>query len=141
MWQWRRLLWNLLSSAYPRYLKFRYGMNIHPSARISLKVKLDKNINPKGIYIGAYTWLTYNVVILAHDHCRSLKVDTVIGERCFVGVNSTILPGIKVGDEVVVAAGSVVTKDVPSNCIVAGNPAKIIKKDINVSEKGQIVCL
>ena len=46
--------------------------------------------------------------------------------------------GVKIGDEVVVGSGSVVTKDVPSNCIVAGNPAKIIKEGIKTKKFGQI---
>lgn len=139
MLQWRKRVWNFLSKAYPRYLKARYKMNIHSTARISMKAKLDKNINPRGIYIGKHSWVTYNAVIFAHDHSRGLKTDTFIGDRCFIGVNSIILPGVNIGDEVVVAAGSVVTKDVPSNCIVAGNPARIIKTDVQVSENGQIV--
>jgi acetyltransferase-like isoleucine patch superfamily enzyme len=114
-------------------------MEIHSTARISMKAKLDKNINPRGVYIGKYSWVTYNVVILAHDHTRGLKVDTFIGDRCFIGINSIILPGIHLGNEVVVAAGSVVTKDIPGNCMVAGNPAKIIKTGVHVSECGQIL--
>lgn len=48
------------------------------------------------------------------------------------------MPGVKIGNEVVVGSGAVVTKDIPSNCIVVGNPAQIIKQDIKV-EKGKIV--
>lgn len=55
-----------------------------------------------------------------------------------IGTRAIILPGVKIGDEVVVGSGSVVTKDIPSNCIVAGNPAKIIKYNIRVSEEGEI---
>lgn len=51
----------------------------------------------------------------------------VIGNRVWIGGNSTILPGITIGDNVIVAAGAVVTKDVPDNAIVGGNPAKIIR--------------
>ena len=43
------------------------------------------------------------------------------------------MPGVNVGDEVIVAAGAIVTKDVPSNCIVAGNPAKIIRTNIKMN--------
>jgi acetyltransferase-like isoleucine patch superfamily enzyme len=48
------------------------------------------------------------------------------------------MPNVTIGDEVIVAAGSVVTKDVPSNSIVAGNPAKIIKSDIHTVEYGML---
>ncbi|PGM54631.1 sugar O-acetyltransferase [Bacillus sp. AFS053548] len=50
-----------------------------------------------------------------------------IGDDVWIGGSCTILPGITIGDNSIVAAGSVVTKDVPSNTIVAGNPAKVIK--------------
>lgn len=46
----------------------------------------------------------------------------------WIGGNCTILGGVVIGDNVVVAAGAVVTKDVPSNCVVAGIPAKVIKQ-------------
>jgi len=51
-----------------------------------------------------------------------------IGNHVWIGANVIILPGIKIGNYVVIGAGSVVTKHVPDNCIVAGNPAKFIKK-------------
>ncbi|WP_148466441.1 DapH/DapD/GlmU-related protein [Limosilactobacillus antri] len=52
----------------------------------------------------------------------------LIGENAWLGANSTILPGVTVGRNAVVAAGAVVTKDVPANTVVAGVPAKIIKE-------------
>ena len=54
--------------------------------------------------------------------------EIVIGDRCWLCDNSVILPGVHIGDESVVAANAVVTKDVPSRCVVAGNPAKIVKR-------------
>lgn len=53
--------------------------------------------------------------------------ETIIGKNVFIGCNSLILKGAHIGDNSVIGAGSVVTKDVPSNCIAAGNPAKVIK--------------
>jgi len=50
-----------------------------------------------------------------------------IGDNCWLGGHCTIVPGVTIGDNVVVGAGSVVSKDVPSNVVVAGNPAKIIR--------------
>jgi len=52
----------------------------------------------------------------------------VIGEDCWFGGNVTVLPGVTIGRGVTVGAGSVVTKDVPDFCVVAGNPARIIRK-------------
>lgn len=68
-----------------------------------------------------------------------MQCDTYIGDKCFVGANAIIMCGLKIGNEVVVGAGSVVTKDVPSNCIVVGNPARIIRTGIHTRKYGQIV--
>lgn len=57
----------------------------------------------------------------------------VIGDRAWIGANATILTGVTIGENAVVAAGSVVTKDVPANCLVGGVPAKVIK-EIPVNE-------
>lgn len=51
-----------------------------------------------------------------------------IGEDCWLGGNVTLLPGITIGNRCIVAAGSVVTKNVPDDCMVAGNPATIKKR-------------
>lgn len=55
----------------------------------------------------------------------------IIGKNVWIGANSRILKGVNIGDNSIVAASSVLTKDVPKNCIVAGNPAKIVKTDID----------
>jgi len=55
----------------------------------------------------------------------------IIGSNCWIGSNARICKGVTIGDNSIVAACSVVTKDVPANCVVAGNPAKIVKKDID----------
>lgn len=49
------------------------------------------------------------------------------GDNCYLGVRSTILGPVKIGNNVTIGGGSVVVKDIPDNCVVAGNPAKIIK--------------
>lgn len=117
------------------YLRLRYRMNISISARISLKAKLDKT-NPRGLFVGDGSYIAFGAVLLTHDMCRSLHSKIVIGKNCFIGANSIIMPGVEIGDSVIVAAGSVVTKSVKSNCIVAGNPAKIIKENIETGKLG-----
>ena len=89
-----------------------WGMDVHPTARISLKAHLDKT-NPVGIHIGEYTTVTFGVAILAHDMARNIMTDTRIGKNCFIGAHSVILPGVTIGDGSIVAAGSVVNRDVP----------------------------
>ena len=102
-------------------------MEIGEGTAISRKASLDKSINPKGIHIGRNTRIVGGVIILAHDASRCMKVDTRIGDNCFIGARAIIMPGVTVGNEVVVGAGAVVTKDVPPYTIVGGMPAKEIR--------------
>ncbi len=113
-----------------------WGMDIHPTATFSLSVRFDKTY-PKGVHVGADSYIAFDVAILAHDMTRGLYLHTRIGERCFVGGRSVILPGIEIGDGCVVGAGSVVTKSVPPGCIVAGNPARILRRDVEVGRYGR----
>lgn len=129
----RSKLWKILTNTYPLYLRKIYGMNIGEDCVISWKAHLDKSINPRGIIIGDRTWILNGSMIISHDYSRNLVTNTIIGHDCIIGIRAIILPGVKLGDEVVVGAGAIVTKDVPSNCIVAGNPAKVIKNGIKVS--------
>jgi acetyltransferase-like isoleucine patch superfamily enzyme len=128
----RIFLWKQLVAAYPRYLRTIYKMDIGENVRVSWKAHLDKSVNPKGIHIGNGTCVLNGAMILSHDDCRSLIVDTYIGENCVIGVRSIIMPGVKIGDSCVIGAGAVVTKDVPPHSIVAGNPARVIREGVNV---------
>lgn len=114
------------------------GMDIHPTAQLSLSAKPDKTF-PQGVHVGEYSYLAFNVRLLTHDRTRGLYLHTRIGKNCFIGGESIILPGITIGDNCVIGAGSVVTKDVPDRCIVAGNPAKIIRENIKVGHYGRFV--
>lgn len=51
-----------------------------------------------------------------------------VGNNVFIGINSVIMPGVTIGDNVVIGAQSVVTKDIPSDCVAAGNPARVVRK-------------
>lgn len=57
----------------------------------------------------------------------------------FLAVNCTILPGVHIGDECIVGAGAVVTKDVPAHSIVAGNPAKVVRSNIRMADRGVLI--
>lgn len=59
----------------------------------------------------------------------------VIGENVMIGNNARICKGVTIGDNCIVGANAVVTKSVPANCIVAGNPAKIVKENIDQNTK------
>ncbi|MBN1415989.1 MAG: acyltransferase [Bacteroidales bacterium] len=115
-----------------------YRMDISSTARISYGAKLDKTY-PQGIHIDEDSYVASGAIIFSHDFSRSIKANTFIGKRCFIGANAIIMPGITVGDESIVGSGAIVTKDVPSNSIVAGNPAKIIKQGIRTKRFGQLV--
>ena len=114
-----------------------WGMEIGPECRISFSARLDKSY-PRGIHIGEGTAINFGACILTHDTPRGVHADTWIGKDCNIGANSLIMPGIRVGDNCVVAAASVVMKDVPSNCLVAGNPARIMEKGIKTRRLGII---
>lgn len=106
-----------------------YGMTIGDEVRISRGARLDKT-NPKGIHIGDFTAITSNAYVLSHDFVNRTHQDVYIGKNCFIGFGAIILPGVHIGDSVIVAANSVVGRDVPSNTVVMGNPARVVEKDI-----------
>ena len=88
-----------------------------------------------GITIGNEVFIgpKVNLITINHDVNPENRSATygrpiVIEDKVWIGINSTILPGVKVGYGAIVGAGSVVTKDVPAMTIVAGNPVRIIKK-------------
>lgn len=113
-------------------------MDISPNARISFGAKLDKTFS-KGIHIDDESYIASGAIIFSHDFSRNIKTHTYIGKKCFIGANAIIMPGVTINDEVIVGAGAIVTKNVPSNSIVAGNPAKVIKTDIHTKHFGQLI--
>ena len=104
----RHLLWN---------------MDIHPTADIASSSYIDRTW-PKGIHIGAETIIDEEAIVLTHDLTRGVRFHTRIGAGCYIGPRAIIMPGVSVGDGAIVSAGSVVTKDVPSDATVSGNPAR-----------------
>lgn len=84
-------------------------------------------------YIGDYTQIAPNVGIISanhdlHDSRKSVVKDVHIGKYCWIGMGAIILPGVNLGNFTIVGAGSIVTKSFPDGyCVIAGNPAKLIK--------------
>lgn len=113
-----------------------YGKNIHVGDEFLANYNLTiLDIAP--VHIGDRVMIGPNTSIITVNHPISLKgrrqhlaqgTPVTIGDDVWIGANCTILPGITIGNNVVVAAGAVVTKDVPDNCVVGGVPAKVIKE-------------
>lgn len=87
-----------------------------------------------GIVIGDNVLIGHNVTLATLNHDENPErrqsihpAPIEIGKNVWIGSNVTILQGIKIGDGAIVGAGSVVTRDVPANCIVAGNPARMLR--------------
>ena len=132
----RKKIWLLIAEWVRWKYNHIYRHDIGKNVIISYRADLDKGV--PGIHIGEGSWVLAGATIMNHDVCRGLYTQTYIGKHCVIGVHSIILPGLHLGDSVVVGSGSIVTKDVPDNCMVAGNPAKIIKSGVEV-RNGRIV--
>lgn len=122
------------------------GFGIFPpfNADYGQNIKIGKNVfinsgccfqDQGGIEIGDHVLIGQQVVIATIDHDldpskrgNMFPAPVKIGNRVWIGAHATILSGVTVGDNSVVSAGAVVTKDVPENVVVAGVPAKIIKR-------------
>lgn len=94
-----------------------------------------------GIFIGDGVLVGHNVIIatLNHGFKPENRADLIpapvrIGNKAWIGSGSIILPGITIGENAIVAAGSVVAKDVPANAVVAGNPARILRENIDKAD-------
>ena len=121
-----------------RYYTVLWKMDIDPTVKFSLSAKFDRT-HPKGVHVREHSYVAFGAVILCHDRTRGLYLDTVVEQDCFIGARSMILPGVTVGRGSIVAAGAIVTKDVPPASIVAGNPAKVIRSDIAVGRYGRFL--
>ena len=130
-------------------LKELFGDNLGESSRlnapifvnIAKNVKIGKNVvimngfqcmSAGGLVIEDGVMISLNCTIATNNHdvydravitCKPVRIK----KNAWLGVNVTILPGVTIGENAVVGAGAVVTKDVPDNAVVVGTPAKIIK--------------
>lgn len=130
-----------------------YGNNIYFGNHCEVNMNctfLDDN----KIVIGDHTLIAPNVQIYTAFHpthaqdrfgepkpdgsfqfCTGYTAPVIIGKYVWIGGGAIILPGVTIGDNVVIGAGSVVTKDIPSNTIAYGNPCKVVRENLPLSEQ------
>lgn len=132
----------------------RINGEVPTSTLVARGMKVGENFNrQQGCYIdpthcflieiGNNVTMSIRVTLMAHDagtkksigYTRIGKIH--IGHNVFIGANATILPGVCIGDNSVVGANSVVTKDVPENMVVAGNPARVVATLEEFKEKNK----
>lgn len=113
-----------------------YGCNIHIGNNFFANFNLTI-LDEAAVTIGDNVFIGPNVSIYTACHpieaeARNTGVEwaepVTIGNSVWIGGSATILPGVTIGDNCVIGAGSVVTKDVEANTVVGGNPAKVIKR-------------
>ena len=113
------------------------GSNVYANAGLTL-------VDDTHIYIGDYTMLGPNVTIATAGHPidsglrrRALQYNLPvrIGRNCWLGAGVIVMPGVTIGDNTVIGAGSVVTKDIPSGVVAVGNPCRILRE---VGERDRI---
>lgn len=123
------------------------GKNIYANFNLTL-------VDDGEIYIGDYTMIGPNVTIATAGHpvlpelreeAYQFNIPVHIGRNVWIGAGVIILPGVTVGDNTVIGAGSVVTKDVPSDVVAVGNPCRVLRligeKDRNYYYKDQKIDL
>ena len=107
-----------------------FGKNVYANFNLTL-------VDDTHIYIGDHTMIGPNVVIATGGHPLlpelrqkgyQYNAPVHIGKNCWIGAGAIIVPGITIGDHSVIGAGSVVTKDIPSNVLAVGNPCKVLRE-------------
>lgn len=132
------------------------GDKFNPNIRIGDNVLMGRNttilccdeINiGNNCLFASYCFITdenhgFNPALGIRYECQKIETKPVnIGENCWIGEKVIILPGVTIGDNVVIGAGSVVTGNIPSNMIAVGNPAKCIKSYNFVSKKWEPITM
>lgn len=107
-----------------------FGKGVYANFNLTL-------VDDTHIYVGDHTMLGPNVTLATAGHPILPKMREKgyqynlpihIGRNCWLGAGVVVLPGITIGDNVVVGAGSIVTKDLPSNVVAVGNPCRVLRE-------------
>ena len=109
-------------------------MQVGEHTAFALMVMVDVFF-PEKIKVGNNSIIGYNTTILTHEYLiREYRLGEVnIGDNVMIGANCTILPGVTIGDHAVIAAGSVVTKNVEAYSFVGGNPIQVIRQSSGIT--------
>jgi acetyltransferase-like isoleucine patch superfamily enzyme len=118
-------------------LKGLKGIVLEPNTSISLSARF-RSARRGDIVIGSETLVAFKTLFLTQDPLTDEIRPIRIGSRCFIGGCSVILPGVTVGNECIVGGGSVVFDDIPDRCVVVGNPARVLRRDIEVGPFGRL---
>ncbi|MED1915729.1 acyltransferase [Bacillus thuringiensis] len=116
---------------YRTFLRMEVGQH----SAVALMVMMDIMF-PEKIKIGRNCVIGYNTTILAHEYLidEYRLGEVIIEDAVLVGANTTILPGVTIGKGAIVAAGTVVHKDVPPGAFVGGNPMQLIRMKASEEE-------
>jgi acetyltransferase-like isoleucine patch superfamily enzyme len=128
---------NLLIDARNAWLSRVCGIALGRNNSISLSSRF-RSARRGSISVGDDTLIAFKTLFLTRDLLSGEVRPVRIGARCFVGGGSTILPGVTIGDECIVGGGAVVFEDVPARSIVVGNPARVLRSDIEVGIHGRL---
>ena len=102
------------------------GVNIHGYVEIMIGCHIEDHF-PELITIEDHAGISFKVIMIVADDHKGIVAPITVKKGVYVGAGSIILPGIIIGENAVVGAGSVVTKDVPQNTVVVGVPAKKLR--------------
>ena len=113
-------------------------MDVGEQTSFALMVMLDVMF-PEKIKVGRNCVIGYNTTILAHEYLiKEYRLGEVnIGNEVMIGANTTILPGVNIGDQAIVSAGTLVHKDVPAGAFVGGNPMRVIYTKEEMEKRNQ----
>jgi maltose O-acetyltransferase len=130
-----RGLKEVLTDVHKGWLRARRGICVPKSVKLSLSARLMAS-RPGAISVGGETLIAFKTLIYTFDIRAQQHRPVSIGQHCFIGGGSVITPGVTIGNQCIVGAGSLVMDDVPDRSIVAGNPARILRRDVDLGPYG-----